>query len=229
VLFLVCKVIYAQPHLRAAGESAILIEFADEINDDVNDRVHALARFLSAQPHPAMRDWIPAYASVLVCYDPARASFAEMNVWLRDKLLIVPTEFLVESRVVEIPVRYGGEGGPDLPAVAQFAGVTQDEVVRLHASVVYRVYLIGFAPGFAYLGSVPAQIAAPRLTTPRLRVPAGSIGIAGRQTGIYPSATPGGWQLIGRTDVSLFNPRREPPTLLQPGDRVRFIPVTQFE
>ncbi len=219
----VATMIYPQPRLVHAGDSAILIEWADEINDEVNDLVHASAQWLHAQNHPAICDLIPAYASLLVCYNPACASFDEMNAWLCDGLPNVPTGFSIESRLVEIPVRYGGEFGPDLESLAQLVGVTQDEIVRLHTSVLYRVYLIGFAPGFAYLGSVPEQIAAPRLATPRTRVPAGSVAIAGRQTGIYPRATPGGWQLIGRTDLVLFNPRRESPTLLRPGDRVRFI------
>ncbi|MBI5303329.1 MAG: 5-oxoprolinase subunit PxpB [Chloroflexi bacterium] len=218
--------IHSLPRLRAAGDSAILIEWADEINDDVNDRVHTFVRFLAAQNHSAIHDLIPAYSSLLVCYDPARALFDVMRAWLADALMTAPIQRDVESRVVEIPTRYGGEYGPDLEFVAHFARVTQEQVVRLHASVLYRVYLVGFAPGFAYLGSVPEQIAAPRLATPRTRVPAGSVGIAGKQTGIYPSTTPGGWQLIGRTDLAMFDPRRDSPTLLRPGDRVRFVAVS---
>lgn len=215
--------IYTEPRLSAAGDSAILIEWADEINDEINDHVHASAQFFLTQHHPAIRDLIPAYASLLVCYDPARAAFADMDAWLRQALQIVPPEFSVQPRIIEIPTRYGGEFGPDLKSLASLTGVTQDKIVHLHASVLYRVYLVGFAPGFAYLGSVPEQIAAPRLATPRTHVPAGSVAIAGRQTGIYPSVTPGGWQLIGRTDLVLFDPRRDPPTWLRPGDRVRFV------
>jgi inhibitor of KinA len=218
--------IYPQPRLRVAGDSAILIEWADEINDDVNAQVHAFAQFLRDQVRPAIRDLIPAYSSLLVCYDPMRATINDLNEFLRDALANSIETSACESRIVEIPTRYGGEFGPDLAFIAERAGVTQDEAMRLHASVLYRVYLIGFAPGFAYLGSVPDLIAAPRLETPRTRVPAGSVAIAGKQTGIYPSTTPGGWRIIGRTELTLFDPRHDPPTLLQPGDRVRFVSVT---
>ena len=218
--------IYSQPRVRAAGDAAILIEWADEIDDAINDRVHTFAAHLRAQNRAEIRDLIPAYASLLVCYDPQQISFAGLSDFLRSVLQFAPTSNAVNARVVEIPVVYGGEFGPDLEFVAQYARVTQDEIVRLHTGNVYRVYLIGFAPGFAYLGSVPERIAAPRLETPRTRVAAGSVGIAGRQTGIYPMETPGGWRIIGRTTLTMFDPLRDPPTLLRPGDRVRFISVT---
>ena len=218
--------IYSQPRLRSAGDAAILIEWADEIDDAINDRVHTFAAHLRAQNRAEIRDLIPAYASLLVCYDPQQISFAGLSDFLRSVLQFTPTSNAVNARVVEIPVVYGGEFGPDLEFVAQYARVTQDEIVRLHTGSVYRVYLIGFAPGFAYLGSVPERIAAPRLETPRTRVAAGSVGIAGRQTGIYPMETPGGWRIIGRTTLTMFDPLRDPPTLLRPGDRVRFISVT---
>ncbi len=218
--------IYSQPRVRAAGDAAILVEWADEIDDAINDRVHTFAAHLRAQNRAEIRDLIPAYASLLVCYDPQQISFAGLSDFLRSVLQFTPTSNAVNARVVEIPVVYGGEFGPDLEFVAQYARVTQDEIVRLHTGSVYRVYLIGFAPGFAYLGSVPERIAAPRLETPRTRVAAGSVGIAGRQTGIYPMETPGGWRIIGRTTLTMFDPLRDPPTLLRPGDRVRFISVT---
>jgi inhibitor of KinA len=123
---------------------------------------------------------------------------------------------------------YGGAAGPDLPVVAQHCGLPEAEVIRLHSEVLYEVYLVGFVPGFAYLGGLPAQLATPRRQTPRPAVPAGSVGIAGQQTGIYPMDIPGGWQLIGRTSVSLFNPEQDPPALLQPGDLISFTPITQL-
>ncbi len=217
--------IHPQPRLLPAGDSALLIEFADEINDAINDRVHALADALRAQARPEICDLIPAYASLLVCYTPQRVSFAEMCALLRDTLASPDTRAPRASRLVEIPTRYGGAFGPDLAFVAQHNHLTEDEVIRWHTSVVYRVYFIGFLPGFAYLGTVPEPIAVPRMETPRARVPAGSVGIAGRQTGIYPMESPGGWRLIGRTELSLFDPQHDPPTLLQPGDRVRFVAV----
>ncbi|CAG0947006.1 5-oxoprolinase subunit B [Anaerolineae bacterium] len=218
--------IYILPRLLPAGDAAILIEWADEIDDAINDRVHAFAAHLRAQNRAEIRDLIPAYASLLVCFDPQQISFAGLSAFLRSVLQSAPTSNAVDARAIEIPVAYGGKFGPDLEFVAQYAGVTQDEIVRLHTGIVYRVYLIGFAPGFAYLGSVPESIAAPRLETPRTRVPAGSIVIAGRQTGIYPMETPGGWRIIGRTALQMFDPHRDPPALLRPGDRVRFISVT---
>lgn len=217
--------IYASPRLGRAGNSAILIEFADEINETINDRVHALAEALRTSARPEIRDLIPAYASLLVCYDAQRLTFAEMDAFLRDTLAALTMDAPRPARLVEIPTRYGGEFGPDLTFVAAHNHLTEDEVIRLHTSVVYRVYLLGFLPGFAYLGSVPESIAVPRLETPRTRVPAGSVGIAGRQTGIYPLESPGGWRIIGRTALPLFDPHHEPPTLLRPGDRVRFVAI----
>jgi inhibitor of KinA len=215
--------IYPQPRLLLAGDSALLIEFADEIDDAINDRVHALAHTLRAQNRPEILDLVPAYSSLLVCYDLHRASYAEMRRFLQSAIDSLHTYTPPEPRLVEIPTHYGGELGPDLAFVAQHNGITEDLVIRLHTSIVYRVYFVGFAPGFAYLGSVPEQIAAPRLETPRTRIPAGSIGIAGRQTGIYPLEAPGGWRIIGHTALSLFDPNSDPPTLLRPGERARFV------
>jgi KipI family sensor histidine kinase inhibitor len=131
------------------------------------------------------------------------------------------------GRVIEIPTRYGGEYGPDLEFVAKHNGLTPDEVVRIHTSQSLRVFMLGFSPGFPYIGPLAPEIAAPRLATPRTLVPAGSVGIAGRQTGIYPSESPGGWRLIGRTDLKLFAPAKDPPALLRPGDYVRFRAVEE--
>lgn len=217
--------IYPEPRLRVAGDASILIEWADEIDDAVNDRVHSFAQFLRTQARAEILDLIPAYSSLLICFDPQHTSLAQMREYLEHLVSIVPSSIVFVPRVIEIPTRYGGAFGPDLSFIAERSGLSEREVIELHASVTYRVYMLGFTPGFAYLGSVPAQIAAPRLETPRTRVPAGSVGIAGRQTGIYPSETPGGWRLIGRTDLRLFDPRADPPALLRPGDRVRFVPI----
>lgn len=216
--------IHAEPRLLPAGDSAILIEFADEINDEVNDRVHALAQFLREQTHTGILDLVPAYSSLLVCYDPAQIDYRTLNDFLLTAIQSSQSQRSIVPRRIEIPVTYGGEFGPDLLFIAQTTGLLETQVIELHASAVYRVYFVGFLPGFAYLGSVPAQIAVPRLETPRTRVPAGSIGIAGRQTGIYPMESPGGWRLIGRTTMPLFDPNVDPPTRLRPGDRVKFVP-----
>lgn len=215
--------IYPEPRLLPAGDSAILVEFADEIDDAVNDRVHALAQFLRAQHRPELLDLVPAYSALLVCYDATKTQFVTLANFLQTIVQSSQANIFSSPRLVEIPVSYGGECGPDLAFVAQWSGLSETQVVELHARVVYRVYFVGFVPGFAYLGSVPPQIAAPRLDTPRMRVPPGSLGIAGRQTGIYPMESPGGWRLIGRTERTLFDSQNDPPTLLRPGDRVKFV------
>jgi inhibitor of KinA len=170
---------------------------------------------------------VPAYASVLVPFDPLRIDVAAVTerlyALLRDD--DASAAGARPGRTVELPTRYGGDAGPDLAEVAERAGLTAADVVDLHASVPYRVYMLGFAPGFAYLGRVPAPITVPRRAVPRPRVPAGSVGIAGEQTGVYPFASPGGWQLIGRTDAVLWDVDRHLPALLQAGDTVRFVPT----
>jgi inhibitor of KinA len=166
-----------------------------------------------------------------VYFDPLRTDYSSLVSQLTSALEQQIAEPEVAGRLVEIPVCYGGEHGPDLSAVAGFARVTESEVVALHTAATYQVFMLGFVPGFAYLGSVDRRIAAPRRTEPRVRVPAGSVGVAGEQTGIYPSETPGGWQLIGRTPLRPFDISREDPFLLRAGDRVRFRPIVpdQFD
>ncbi len=224
--------IYSQPRLLPAGDSAILVEFADEIRDDINDRVHAFAQLVRDHFQPPtsnlqspISDLIPAYSSLLVCYDPRSISFSQLRDALTHLITPSPPHPLIPSRTIAIPTRYGGGFGPDLEFVARHNGIDEAEVIRLHTSVAYRVYFLGFTPGFAYLGSVPEQIAAPRLPTPRARVPMGSVGIAGRQAGVYPLESPGGWRIIGRTELRMFDATREPPALLRAGDRVRFVEI----
>ena len=169
---------------------------------------------------------VPAYASVLVPFDPDVMPEAAVRATIRAALRrAVGGPAPAPGPLVEIPVRYGGPDGPDLAEVAERTGHSEAEVVALHAGHEYRVYLVGFVPGFPYLGVLPAELELPRRTTPRVRVPAGSVAIAGRQTGIYPSPTPGGWHLIGRTDAPIWDARRNPPALLAPGDRVLFVPA----
>ncbi len=207
-----------------AGDAALLVVLGEAIDPRLNARVHALARALDGQP--GLVDLAPAYASLLLTYDPAALDYAEVEARVRAALAALPARPALAGRRRDVPVAYGGEHGPDLPAVAQRLGMTQAEVVRLHAEGRYRVYMIGFAPGYSYLGELPARLELPRLSTPREHVPAGSVAIAGRQTGVYSVATPGGWHLLGRTPVRLFDPEREPPCYLAPGDRVRFVPIS---
>jgi KipI family sensor histidine kinase inhibitor len=209
--------------LVPAGDAAVLVELGETIDPRLNARVHALARALAGQP--GLLDVAPAYASLLVTYDPAALDYTAVAVHLRAALAALPARPALAGRRRRVPVAYGGEYGPDLPAVARRLGLSEDEVVRLHASRTYRVYMSGFAPGYSYLGELPERLALPRLATPRPSVPAGSVAIAGRQTGIYGVSTPGGWHILGRTPLRLFDPTRDPPCYLAAGDRVRFVPI----
>lgn len=213
-----------QPRFQPAGDSAVLVTFSGRIDLETNRRVHALARSLMQQPQPGLLEPVPGYASLLVHYDPVQLTFSQVQEYLL-KNLSSGEVLSFQPRRVEIPVAYGGEDGPDLGFVAEHSHLTPEEVIRIHASRDYPVYMMGFTPGFPYLGGMDSAIAAPRLSTPRKAVPSGSVGIAGEQTGVYPIESPGGWRIIGRTSARLFDPRREPPFLLAPGDLVRFVPV----
>jgi inhibitor of KinA len=208
------------------GDSAVIVEFGTAINEETHRRVMALANAIEEQPHPCMIEAVPAFTTLALFYDPSLCHFDEARDYLLERIERIPLQSPSPSRRVEIPVVYGGEFGPDLQAVAEYAGLSPEEVVRIHSEGDYLVYMIGFSPGFPYLGGLSERIAAPRHAVPRLSVPAGSVGIAGNQTGIYPSETPGGWQIIGRTPLPLFLPNETPPSLLRAGDRVRFTPFT---
>lgn len=210
------------PTLEPLGDGALLIRLGDGIDPVPHERVLALASALSGRR--GITDCVPAYASLTVHYDPAVWRYAEMTALLAS--LPGDAGSAPAGRPpVEIPVCYGGEFGPDLGALARHAGLPEGEVIRRHAQAEYRVYFLGFTPGFAYLGGLDPVLAMPRRAEPRDRVPAGSVGIAGPQTGIYPQASPGGWQLIGRTPSRLFDAERPAPSLLRPGDRLRFLPI----
>lgn len=208
-----------------AGDAVLIVQFAERVDPIVNARVIALAERLGAVASLGILDVVPTFRSVAVYFDPLRTDHDRLLAELRR---LASTDIPVDARPrepIQIPVEYGGSYGPDLAEVARFAKVTEDEVVRLHTAVTYRVFMLGFVPGFAYMGSVDQRIAAPRRQTPRTAVPMGSVGIAGVQTGIYPSELPGGWQLIGRTTVKLFDLSRTEPSLFKPGDAVRFVAV----
>jgi inhibitor of KinA len=216
---------YTEPRFLLAGDSALVVEFGDEISEAVNHKVHALAYALEQNPLPGLGEAVPTYRSLLVHYDPLHLSWDDVKALVTELLGKGEEMPLPEPRGVEVPVVYGGEFGPDIEFVAEDNGLSVEEVIRLHSGVAYTIYMLGFTPGFTYLGGLPEAIATPRLPTPRKLVPAGSVGIAGSQTGIYAIATPGGWRLIGRTPATLFDPTRTPPTLLRPGDKVRFVPI----
>lgn len=219
----------AAPRIRTLGDSVVLVELEPVIDPGVNARVLGLARAIARQRIAGVRDLVPAYTSLAVHVDPLQTSTDAIAARVR-ALAGDPTGDapLVEAGEIVVPVRYGGADGPDLAAVAAWAGLSEAEVVSRHAGRSYRVFMIGFLPGFPYLGVVDESIAMPRLDAPRARVPAGSVGIAGRQTGIYPLESPGGWQLIGRCELALFDPQRDPPALFAPGARVRFEPARSF-
>ncbi len=210
------------------GEAALLVVLEDRVDEAVNVRVLDLATALGSRraATPGLGSPVPACGNLLVPFDPLIVDEATVRGVVAAALEDPAAhEAAVDEDVITIPVRYGGADGPDLASVAAGARLTEDDVVRLHAGTEYRVFCVGFVPGFPYLGMLPEELAMPRRPTPRLRVPAGSVAIAGRQTGIYPAATPGGWHLVGWTDVAIWDPRRDPPALLRPGTRVRFRPV----
>ena len=213
------------PRVVPVGESALLVEMGDSISNDINHRILTIDQQLQQRRIWGVVEWIPAYSSILVLFDPAQTTEPAVCRWLDDCLTHQEEQILVDTRKIEIPVRYGGQDGPDLNFVADYHGLTPAQVVEKHAAQVYRVAMMGFTPGFAYLIGLDPDLATPRLTTPRTRVPAGSVGIADQQTGIYPLDSPGGWQIIGKTERLLFNPNQVPYFLLSPGDQVRFIPA----
>jgi inhibitor of KinA len=213
---------------RPMGDGAVLVEFKDELSLEVNGQVRALLAALDADPPAGILDLVPAYRTLLVIYDPLTIEYdallERLRVRERESLGYAPP-----SRRLTIPVAYGGEFGPDLADVAAHTGLSEAEVIARHGGGQYLVYFLGFSPGFPYLGGLDPALATPRLTQPRTRVPAGSVGIAGSQTGIYPQATPGGWRIIGRTPLRLYDPSAADPFLLRAGDELRFRPVGEAE
>ena len=194
-----------------------------------HERVVRLLRLLQHEPLPWLRNLQPAYCSLLVSFDACAVDHAQVEATLRGYEKRAQKIALPTPRLVEIPVCYGGEFGPDLEEVAVARGLRPERVIELHSSQTYHAYFLGFAPGFAYLGDLPDSLATPRLATPRRKVPAGSVGIAGKQTAVYPFATPGGWNLLGRTPLRMFQAEREPMGLLDVGDEVRFRPIAREE
>jgi inhibitor of KinA len=217
------------PRILPAGDQAILVEFGREISPSINTLVHAFAQKARELMIPGIRELVPAYCTILIYYDPFHLSYSETVDWIHGVLAGGPLDIQLPSAVKKIPVLYGGPYGPDISFVAEYNKITPEEVVQYHTSRDYRVYVIGFSPGFAALGTVPQEIETPRLPSPRVRVPAGSVGIGGLQTGVYSVESPGGWRLIGRCPVRLFNLEQDPPSYLQAGDQVRFYSIREEE
>jgi KipI family sensor histidine kinase inhibitor len=211
------------PRILFAGDSSLVVQFENRIDPAVNARVADLARIVLDANIDGVRDIVPTFRSVAVYYDPVGTDIDELSDFLEEAANRAKGEAaMAAGEPIRVPVRYGGEDGPDLAAVAAFAGMTPDAVIAVHTGCEYRVFMLGFVPGFAYMASVDDRIAMPRLDSPRTRVPAGSVGIAGSQTGIYPSETPGGWRLIGRTTLKPFDLAAHHPCRFKTGDRVRF-------
>lgn len=214
----------APPKITPCGDSMLLVEFETSIDPVVNERVIALGARLRNRGARGILDVVPGYRALGVHFDPLQTDLAALERAIAADAASVQTVVVPAARsVIEIPVQYGGEMGPDLDAVAAFAGCTADEAIARHSARIYRVYMLGFVPGFAYMGRVDPSLAVPRHRVPRERVPAGSVGIAGEQTGVYPIESPGGWHLIGRTRTTMFDPAASPPSVLGPGDLVRFV------
>ncbi len=213
----------SKPKIVPLGDSSLLVQFGREIDLSINRRVHALANLLDASPFEGMIETVPAYATLLVQYDPLVISFTKARGFLREKISQVDETVSRNPRKLEVPVRYGGEFGIDLETVAGHLHLQVEDVIRIHTQRMYTVFMMGFTPGFPYMGKLDDALVMPRLETPRTRVPAGTVAIAGSQTGIYPVTSPGGWRLIGWTQLQLFDPNSKNPFLFAPGDEVKFV------
>jgi inhibitor of KinA len=220
---------YDPPRFLPCGDTGLSVEFADGIDRLVNDRVQRLFRYLRAKPFPGIVDLNPTYRSLFIQYRPWECSFENLVLRVEQGLMIPDEDHARKADPVRIPVCYGGVYGPDMDEVAAFHDITTDQVIRLHAAPEYYVYMIGFTPGFPYLGGLDERLFTPRKKEPRKLVSAGSVGIADRQTGIYSIESPGGWQLIGKTPLRLFDRQRPDPFLLSPGDSLQFVPITEDE
>lgn len=211
------------------GDQAIILEIGNEINEETHHRVRAVTALLETDPPQWMTEFIPAFTTVSIVYSPLQVSYEEAKLELAALLKKASEITLPPPRTIELPVCYGGDHGPDLEYVARHNGLSAEEVIAIHTGASYTVHMIGFAPGFPYLGGMSEKIAAPRKVSPRVTIPERSVGIAGNQTGVYPISTPGGWQLIGRTPTRLFLPDHEIPSLLSTGDTVVFRQITADE
>lgn len=221
--------LYPQAAFLLMGDRGLLLELGDEISFEVNEKVRRMALAIQAEAIDGIVETIPTYRSLLILYNPLILSIGELRKRLRRLEEGLQQTRFPDPKLTKIPVVYGGSLGPDLEEVAKYHQISTEEVIRLHCSKPYFIYMIGFMPGFPYMGELPEGLVTPRLKTPRLSVPAGSVAIAQKQTGIYSMESPGGWQILGRTPVKLFDPEKEPPALLQMGDLVQFFPIRERE
>ncbi|MDR3341594.1 MAG: 5-oxoprolinase subunit PxpB [Treponema sp.] len=213
-----------------AGDSGLILEFGNEISEGINRQIKFVTDTLDEAKLPGVLDLVPTYRSILVSFDPLRISATGIaDIVTNSMHNFAAAEDASGGEVIEIPVLYGGDTGPDLDFIAHHTGLDREEVIRLHSSVEYLIYMIGFTPGFPYLGGMPKELTTPRLQKPRTLIPAGSVGIAAAQTGIYSVESPGGWQLLGRTPVRIFDCEREQPFLLSAGQYLKFCPISEGE
>ncbi len=220
---------YDKVKFLIASDTSICVEFGNEISKEINAKIRAFEDTLKDHPIEGIEETVPTYRSVLVHYNPGIVTFAELAEKLSEIIEKSGNVEASEGELVRVPVCYGGEYGPDLEYVAEYHNMTAEEVISIHTGAECLIYMLGFTPGFSYMGGMDPRIATPRLKTPRVKIPAGSVGIAAGQTGIYPIDSPGGWQLIGRTPWKLYDPHREPAVLFEAGQRVQFYAITEEE
>ena len=217
------------PTIVQCGDRSVSVEFENLISLEVNKKVRSLLEVLDDKQFPWVTDMVPSYRSLLVCYDPNLISKANVDRNLLESCKVTPKINNDSSSLIKIPTRYGGVRGPDLGFVANSHGVDPETIISTHCKPIYQVYMLGFSPGFPYLGGMHESIATPRLESPRKQVPAGSVGIANKQTGIYPSVSPGGWRVIGQTPLILFDQDRNPPAIFAAGDKLKFVSINEHE
>lgn len=220
---------YEKARFLPAGDKSLIIEFGNSISPKINKKIRNMYIAIEKSGFEGIMEMVPTYRSLLISYNPLKLKYRELCEKLREYEENLNDTDSEPAKVVEIPTIYGGEYGVDIEFVAQHNNLSIDEVINIHSSQNYLIYMLGFTPGFPYLGGMSEKIETPRLKTPRTKIPGGSVGIAGKQTGIYPIDSPGGWQLIGRTPLKLYNPFGEPPVLLNAGDYVRFVPINEKE
>ncbi|MCL1950497.1 MAG: 5-oxoprolinase subunit PxpB [Turicibacter sp.] len=209
------------------GDSSVLLEFGHDISEETNAKITAFSKALKSMPTAGIIDQVPAFCSLLINYDPRLVTYATLVKKMKELSKTASQAAGAMGRVFEIPVCYDGECGPDLENIAKLSGLSAEEVIKIHSEPEYLIYMLGFMPGFPYLGGLDERIHVPRLEDPRLKIPQGSVGIGGAQTGIYPLESPGGWQLLGRTPVKTYEALRKPPILFEAGDYIKFVPITK--
>ena len=220
---------YEKAKYLICGDSALNMEFGNEISEEINKKIRAVTTLIEGREISGINEIVPTYRSLMIHYNPLIIGYEELVSILKEMEENMDCVEISLPEVIEIPVLYGGQWGPDIENVAAYNNMTVEDVIEIHTSTEYLIYMLGFTPGFPYLGGMDKRIAAPRLQSPRTKIPAGSVGIAGEQTGIYPVQSPGGWQLIGSTPIELFNPERENPILLKSGSYIVFKSIDEDE